>query len=241
MVLPRRRGALPGGRDHRGGRRAGRDRRGQPQDRRAPHRGRRGGLGPSGGARRVRPARRRPLRSLREERTGRERPGRPAEATRSYATLWLDHGVDPVDAGYAYLLLPNASLAGTRARAAAVGRAGVLANTAGQQGVRIPSLGITAVNFWIGGAAGGLTASGPCSVLIREYGDGTATLTVSDPRRDLEELTVAWDRPVTGVLRGHRLLRSATTGEGLILAFGRLADRGGASQTVTVRLRRETP
>ncbi|GIH79830.1 hypothetical protein Plo01_62590 [Planobispora longispora] len=182
-----------------------------------------------------------PLRSLREERTGRERPGRPAEATRSYATLWLDHGVDPVDAGYAYLLLPNASLAGTRARAAAVGRAGVLANTAGQQGVRIPSLGITAVNFWIGGAAGGLTASGPCSVLIREYGDGTATLTVSDPRRDLEELTVAWDRPVTGVLRGHRLLRSATTGEGLILAFGRLADRGGASQTVTVRLRRETP
>ncbi|GGS71158.1 hypothetical protein GCM10010156_32570 [Planobispora rosea] len=181
-----------------------------------------------------------PLRTLREERTGRQRPGHPAEATRSYVTLWLDHGVDPAGAGYAYLLLPGASPEGTGARAADPGWAGVLANTARLQGVRIPSLGITAVNFWNGGAAGGLAASAPCSVLVREHGDGTATLTVSDPRRDLDELTVTWDRPVDGVLGGHRLLRGATTGERLTLAFGRLADRGGGSQTVTVRLPRET-
>ncbi|MEU8380453.1 polysaccharide lyase 8 family protein [Streptosporangium sp. NPDC048865] len=171
------------------------------------------------------------LRTLREERTGgRER------ATRSYVTLWLDHGVDPVSAGYVYLLLPGASLAETRARAADPGWARVLANTARRQGVRVPSLGITAVNFWNDGAAGDLAASAPCAVLVREAGDGTATLTVSDPRRALDELTVTWNRPVAGVLRGHPLLTGATTGARLTLTFGRLAGRGGGSNTVTVRL-----
>ncbi|MER6944499.1 polysaccharide lyase 8 family protein [Nonomuraea sp. NPDC000554] len=171
------------------------------------------------------------LHTLREERTG----GSPA-VTRSYVTLWLDHGVDPGSAGYVYLLLPGASLGETRARAADPGWARVLANTARQQGVRVPSLGITAVNFWDDGAVGGLSASAPSAVLVRERGDGTATLTVSDPRRDLNELTVTWDRPVAEVLRGHPLLVSAATGAKLTLVFGRLADRGGSSKTITVRL-----
>ncbi|MFC4899090.1 polysaccharide lyase 8 family protein [Streptosporangium amethystogenes subsp. fukuiense] len=171
------------------------------------------------------------LRTLREERTA-------GQVTRSYVTLWLDHGVDPDSAGYVYLLLPGASRAETRARAADPGWARVLANTARQQGVRVPSLGITAVNFWNDGAVGALTASAPCAVLVRERGDGTATLTVSDPRRDLDELIVTWDRPVAEVLGEHPLLTSATTGASLTLAFGRLADRGGGSKTVTVRLGR---
>ncbi|MFF5205055.1 polysaccharide lyase 8 family protein [Streptosporangium sp. NPDC000396] len=168
-------------------------------------------------------------RTLREERTG-------GSVTRNYVTLWLDHGVDPDSAGYLYLLLPGASLAETRARAADPGWARVLANTAHQQGVQVSSLGITAVNFWNGGTAGSLTASAPCAVLVRERGDGTATLTVSDPRRDLEELTVTWNRPVAEVVRGHPLLASTATGAKLTLAFGRLADQGGGSKTVTVRL-----
>ncbi|WP_433248917.1 polysaccharide lyase 8 family protein [Streptosporangium sp. CA-135522] len=170
------------------------------------------------------------LHTLREERTG------AGPVTRSYATLWLDHGVDPASASYVYLLLPGASLAQTRARAADPGWARVLANTARRQGVGVPSLGITAVNFWNDGVAGALAASAPCAVLVRERGDGTATLTVSDPRCDLSELTVIWDRPVAEVLQAHPLLESATTGAKLTLAFGRLSDRGGGSQTVTVRL-----
>ncbi|MEV6865950.1 polysaccharide lyase 8 family protein [Streptosporangium subroseum] len=171
------------------------------------------------------------LRTLREKRTGGQDP-----VTRSYVTLWLDHGVDPDSADYVYLLLPGASRARTRARAADPGWARVLANTARLQGVQVPSLGITAVNFWNEGAVGGLAASAPCAVLVREIGDGTATLTVSDPRRDLSTLTLTWDRPVAEVLHGHPLLASAATGARLTLVFGRLADQGGGSKTVTVRL-----
>ncbi|MEU9890708.1 polysaccharide lyase 8 family protein [Sphaerisporangium sp. NPDC051011] len=218
------------------------------------------------------------LRTLREERTG------PGSVTRSYATLWLDHGADPVSASYAYVLLPGAGRAGTRARATAAGWVRVLDNTARRQGVHVPSLGITAVNFWHagtstgtsgrtngdgdlsdgndgpsarnngasggdagawgenddpsgrdGGGAGALTASAPCAVLVREQGDGIATLTVSDPRRTLDELTVTWHRPVTAVLLRDPHLTAATTGPELTLTFERLADQSGTAKTITVR------
>ncbi|MDP4503790.1 polysaccharide lyase family 8 super-sandwich domain-containing protein [Nonomuraea turcica] len=183
-------------------------------------------------------------------RTLRERRG-----TRDYVTLWLDHGVDPRSAGYAYTLLPGASRSETRARAADPGWLRVMANSARLQAVHVPSLRLTAANFWNAGAAGDLTASAPCAVLAREHGDGTATLSVADPRCDLDELTVTWARPVAGLLSvdgrartGLRWLRklplsapgSPLSGDALLhgstLTFHGLAEREGAPITVTVRL-----
>ncbi len=173
------------------------------------------------------------LRTLREDRTA-------AGVTRAYATLWLDHGVRPSGAGYVYLLMPGAGPAETAARAADPAWARVLANTPAQQGVEVPSLGVTAVNFWTGGraggGAGGLTASDACAVLVRDLGDGTATVTVADPRCALDGLTVTWDRPVAAVTRGHPLLDRAETGARLTLTFAGTAGHEGASCTVTVRL-----
>ncbi|MER7363450.1 polysaccharide lyase 8 family protein [Nonomuraea wenchangensis] len=163
------------------------------------------------------------LRTLRERRAG-------GGVARDYVTLWLDHGTDPRSAGYHYVLLPGATQEETRARAAEPGRLRVLANSTGAQAVRVPALGLTAANLWLAGSAGGLTASAPCAVLAREHGDGTATLAVSDPRRDLEELAVTWDRPIAGLLAGEALLTGST------LSFRDLAAREGASVTVTVRL-----
>ncbi|MGW6496430.1 polysaccharide lyase 8 family protein [Nonomuraea angiospora] len=143
------------------------------------------------------------LRTLRERRAG-------GGVTRDYVTLWLDHGVDPRSAGYVYLLLPGAGQEETRARAADPGWVRVLANTDRLQAVHVPSLGLTAASFWDAGTAGGLTASAPCAVLVR--GDA---LTVSDPRCDLDELTVTW--------------------AGETFTFDGLAGREGASTTVRLR------
>jgi hyaluronate lyase len=165
-----------------------------------------------------------PLRTLRERRAG-------GGVARDYVTLWLDHGVAPRSAAYEYVLLPGATREQTRARAADGGRLRVLANTARLQAVRAPALGVTAANFWSPGTAGDLTASAPCAVLAREHGDGTATLTVSDPRCDLDELAVTWARPMAGPLGGDALLTGST------FTFRGLAGREGASVTVTVRLR----
>ncbi|MFI6483402.1 polysaccharide lyase 8 family protein [Nonomuraea sp. NPDC050663] len=100
-----------------------------------------------------------------------------------YVTLWLDHGVDPENAGYVYALLPGASPARTRL----TGWFTVVANTGAQQGVHVPSHGLTAVNFWQPGTVGDLSASAPCAVLVTERG-----LSVSDPLDEAEELIVTW-------------------------------------------------
>ncbi|MCX5610681.1 MULTISPECIES: polysaccharide lyase 8 family protein [unclassified Streptomyces] len=156
--------------------------------------------------------------------------------TRRYLTLWFDHGVDPVDAACSYILMPGAGTAATAARAADTGWLTVLANDNDQQGVRVASLGVTAVNFWFAGTVGTLSADKPACVLVREHGDGTATLCVSDPMRMQTGLTVTWNRPVASVLSKPATVASATTGSALTLTFTDLTGQAGATQTITVRL-----
>ncbi|MEU2951699.1 polysaccharide lyase 8 family protein [Streptomyces xanthochromogenes] len=180
------------------------------------------------------------VRVRREERTGRWSDLNKGSATtpvsRRYLTLWADHGTDPSGAGYAYVLMPGASAAQTAARAAAGGWPTVLANTDDQQGVAVPALGFTGVNFWFGGTAGALTASAPCSVMISERGDGTAVICVSDPMRAQTSLTLTWRRAVASVTARPATLTGATTGASLTLAFGDLSGTGGATQQTVVRL-----
>ncbi|KOG34651.1 lyase [Streptomyces resistomycificus] len=144
------------------------------------------------------------LRTLREDRTGAWsdiNTGSTTERrTRRWQTLWLDHGTDPRDASHAYVLLPGASRRTVAARAADRHWLAVPANDRLRQAVHVPSLGVTAVNFWQGGTAGGLTVSAGASVLVRRRGR-TATLCVSEPPRTGEPLELTWDRPVGEVIR----------------------------------------
>ncbi|MCT4351693.1 polysaccharide lyase 8 family protein [Streptomyces sp. Je 1-79] len=180
------------------------------------------------------------VKALREERTGRwsdiNRSMATTPITRRYLTLWTDHGTNPSDATYAYVLMPGASTTQTAARAADTGWVQILANTDDQQGVRVPSLGFTGVNFWFGGTAGALTATAPCSVMISEKGDGTAVICVSDPMRMQTGLTLTWNRAVASVISKPSTVTGATTGSSLNLTFGDLSGTFGATQRITVRL-----
>ncbi|MFF3673875.1 polysaccharide lyase 8 family protein [Streptomyces sp. NPDC002120] len=180
------------------------------------------------------------VRALREARTGSwhdiNTGGTTDTVTRRYLTLWFDHGVDPVDAACSHILLPGATAAATAARAADTGWLTVLANDNAQQGVRVAALGVTAVNFWFAGSVGALTADGPACVLVREHGDGRATLCVSDPMRMRASLTLTWHRPVASVLSKPATVASVTTGSALTLVFGDLTARAGATQRIEVAL-----
>ncbi|MEV8392367.1 MULTISPECIES: polysaccharide lyase 8 family protein [unclassified Streptomyces] len=136
--------------------------------------------------------------------------------TRRYRTLWLDHGIDPVDASYAYLLLPGASRRTVAARAADRHWLRILANTAALQAVEIRSLGCTAANFWQPGTAGPLTASAPASVLVVVRGR-TAVLLASGPTRDGEPLEIFWDRPVRRVTGRDPAVEVLAAGRGVRL------------------------
>ncbi|MEU9148543.1 polysaccharide lyase 8 family protein [Streptomyces sp. NPDC048349] len=180
------------------------------------------------------------LRARREARTGSwhdiNTGGTTDPITRRYVTLWFDHGVDPVDAACCHILLPGAGPAATAARAADTGWLKVLANDYAQQGVQVASLGVTAVAFWFAGTVGALSADKPACVLVREHGDGTATVCVSDPMRMQTGLTVTWNRPVASVLSRPATVASATTGSALGLTFADLTGQAGATQKITVRL-----
>ncbi|MEV4415129.1 polysaccharide lyase family 8 super-sandwich domain-containing protein [Catellatospora sp. NPDC049609] len=173
------------------------------------------------------------LRAVRENRTGTWREintsGATTAVSRKYLTLWVDHGLNPTNAGYAYILLPGATATATAARAAAP-TVNVLANTSAVQAVTDTATGVTAANFFTAGTAGPITVSAPCSVLLRETAT-TLTVTVADPTRAAATITVTVART------GHS---TATTGPGVtvtglnpITLTAEVGGTHGASRVIT--------
>ncbi|MFF7755181.1 polysaccharide lyase 8 family protein [Streptomyces sp. NPDC007971] len=155
------------------------------------------------------------LRTLREDRSGAwsdiNTTSTTERRTRRWQTLWLDHGTDPADAAYVYVLLPGASRAEVAARSADRHWLRVLANDARRQAVAVPASGLTAANFWEAQEAGDLAVSAPASVLVRRRA-GTATLCMSEPPRTGAPLEVVWDRPVRSVVRADDTVEVLSTG-----------------------------
>ncbi|MZD08245.1 lyase, partial [Streptomyces sp. SID5785] len=181
-----------------------------------------------------------PVTALREERTGTWKAinggGATDPVTRRYLTLLADHGTDPSDGSYAYVLMPGASAARTAGRAADRRWLDLTANSAAAQGVRVPSLGFTGAVFWEAGTVGRVSADAPLIVQIHERRDRTATVCVSDPNRAVGSATLVWRRPVRSVTSKPGTVTDARTGHELRLTFGDLTGAGGVTQKVTVRL-----
>ena len=182
------------------------------------------------------------LRTLREDRTGAwsdiNTLGTTERRTRRWQTLWLDHGTDPTDATYAYLLMPGASRRAVAARAADRRWLSIFANDATCQAVHVPPLGLTAANFWQAGTAGPLTASAGASVLVRRRGR-TATLCVSEPPRTGGPVEVTWHGPVRAVVRADDSVEVLEATDGRL----RLRVTSGtacATHTCDLTLTRET-
>ncbi|MFC7622151.1 polysaccharide lyase 8 family protein [Microlunatus sp. GCM10028923] len=180
--------------------------------------------------------------ALDQRRTGRWRDinnGGPTDAiTRRYVALYVDHGVDPDAAGYAYVILPGATAERTEELAAPEqrGRLTITANTAAVQGIEVDHLGLTAANFWEPAGVGALAASGPASVLVRRDDDRTALICVSDPTRSGTGLTITWDHPVASVISKPDTVTKITTGDRLVIEFAPLTDQAGGTQQIQVRL-----
>ncbi|GAA2209973.1 polysaccharide lyase 8 family protein [Nonomuraea monospora] len=129
--------------------------------------------------------------------TGDDTAGAFEPVTRRYVTFWFDHGVNPFDACYAYVLLPNASRERTRSfRGTRPAR--VLSNTAELQAVRTRSL-FGAV-FWTAGSAWIMSADKPCVVMARRASQ-RLLLSVADPTRTADAVTITFSRTMGGVVR----------------------------------------
>lgn len=133
--------------------------------------------------------------ALREDRTGAWRDidtgantkGTTTPNTRRYQKLVLEHGIKPVNATYAYAVLPGASVLGTVAAAGVFSAWQVRANTATVQAVQVGETLLA--NFFAADSVGDVRVSGPASVAIGRCGWGRQ-LAVSDPTQTQDSVTV---------------------------------------------------
>jgi hyaluronate lyase len=164
----------------------------------------------------------------REINTGNDTGGSTTPYTRRYVSLVVEHGTAVGE--YAYILLPGASRSRTAARAADPGVT-VLANSAEVQAVRSGRDHLTLANFWTAGAAGGITASGPASVVVGTEGR-TISVAVSDPSRTVETLRLIVDKHAARVLSQDDTVTVVATGRQIVLAIAVGGSRG-ATHTAT--------
>ena len=125
------------------------------------------------------------LKAVREARTGKwsdiDTDGSTTPFTRNFLRMGFEHGNNPSNANYQYVLLPGRNATRTGHYAAAPHIA-VLANTTNVQAVKEATLGITAANFWTDTtqSIGGITSNKKASVLVRVDGK-YVDVSVSDP------------------------------------------------------------
>lgn len=107
-------------------------------------------------------------------------------------TLWLDHGVQPQQGSYAWIVLPNVDPASTAAYSRHM-PVKVLSNTKDIQAVQQQNLQRTGIVFYKAGAIRindklTLAASKPCIVMIKASKDNVSAISVADPTQQLGSL-----------------------------------------------------
>lgn len=176
---------------------------------------------------------------LRERRTGSWQninTGGPADSiNRDYATMVFKHGTAPRIAGYAYAILPAASVKET-ARSAQKCSVKVLRNDAVAQGLELEHKLVAAL-FWQSGTVGTVTVNRPACVMY-EGNPGQGSLAVSDPTQTADSLTIT----LTGA--GYRRVSSATGVVATVTASGNrqtvvtVQTKGLLGKTVELQLHR---
>ncbi|MDO4296610.1 MAG: polysaccharide lyase family 8 super-sandwich domain-containing protein [bacterium] len=101
-----------------------------------------------------------------------------------FATFWFEHGKNPKNADYAYVILPNKDASATEEYAKAADIE-ILENSTDAHAVRENSLGLTMVNFWNNKSktSAGITANKMASVTMKKEGT-TVTVGVADPTQE---------------------------------------------------------
>ena len=107
--------------------------------------------------------------------------------TNHFFTLWLDHGEQPAQGQYEYVLLPNKTVEETK-KYAQNPEIVILSNTEEVQAVKNTKLNLTGIHFWTDTkqTVGKVTSNRKAAVIIQEN-EGTMEIAVSDPTMENTE------------------------------------------------------
>ncbi|WP_405106092.1 polysaccharide lyase family 8 super-sandwich domain-containing protein [Paenibacillus sp. FSL K6-1217] len=150
--------------------------------------------------------------------------------TKPVFSMWLDHGVKPVNASYQYIVLPGKTAAevGSYAEASPIS---ILANTPSVQAVRHRSLGIAEMLFYQPGTVTlreGLTVTvdKPSMVIVDESAD-PVRISVANPETPGITVNVTLNRNGDQTTTTYRLGKDTFTGRSETLSEGASIDDSG--------------
>ncbi|MGG1514110.1 polysaccharide lyase family 8 super-sandwich domain-containing protein [Paenibacillus oryzisoli] len=121
--------------------------------------------------------------------------------TRNYLTMWFDHGVNPTNASYQYVILPNKTSAQVTSYASNP-NISVLENSNDAQAVKENTLNVVGVNFWNDAVktVGGITSTKKASVMTKETASDLS-VSVSDPTQaNTGSIQIEINKAATGTI-----------------------------------------
>lgn len=159
------------------------------------------------------------------------------ESTQNYLELWFDHGANPTDATYSYVLLPEKTPEQTQSYAQNPA-VKILENTAAIQAVFHKGLQMTGINFWDkqGGTVGNLSSNSAASVMVQQTTQNTLKVAVSDPTmKNMGTIQITLNQPIAGQISlDHNITMAQKDGK-TILTF-QMANTNGASSLAELKL-----
>lgn len=153
------------------------------------------------------------------------------ESTENYLEMWVDHGQNPENASYSYVLLPETSAEETENYAQAP-KVTILENSSEVQAVRHETLKITGINFWQeqGGSVDGITSDKAASVMLQETEQGTVKISVSDPTmKNKGNIQLTFEEEIADSIQLDENVTCEKTENGAVLTFAMAGTNGAAS------------
>lgn len=180
---------------------------------------------------------------LRENRTGNWKDVNATEADKeannNYLTMWIDHGVNPNNEKYSYVLLPNKSAEEVK-KYNENPNIEILSNTESVHAVKEKELNITAANFWEDNQSiDFISVDKQSSVIVRED-SGVLKVGISDPTMKNEgKIRVELDKKVEDVITKDDRITILEINEDKIAIEVDVKDAKGATIRAELKLKQE--
>lgn len=159
--------------------------------------------------------------------------------TVNFMNLFMEHGSNPTNATYSYVLLPNKDAAQTSAYTSNPDIQ-IVQNNEIAQAVKENKLHILGVNFWQAGTVDCIESSNPASVMLEETGNAI-TLSVSDPTQKQNKVTVKIkNMGIKSVLEANPKAVVTFVADGAIVEFD-VSGSHGMAQTISFSANSNSP
>ncbi|OAS20481.1 polysaccharide lyase family 8 super-sandwich domain-containing protein [Paenibacillus oryzisoli] len=150
--------------------------------------------------------------------------GSTTQKTKNYMNIWFNHGTQPVNSSYSYVLLPNKTATQTQ-QYSANPDIEILRNDAQVQAVHENQTRTTAYMFWQPGQEGILHSYNPAAVGLR-IKDNKLVVSASDPTQKQQKIVLEINNPLLELVSKDDAMTVTRTASGVRIEIATLGSLG---------------